>query len=471
MTLVPLTPSLLRKCNQSARPLMKLALNGQSLMARVIRSTSWIILGFGTGQILRLASNLILTRLLFPEAFGLMALVTVIIIGLSLFSDMGISNAIAQNPRGDDPDFLDSAWTVQICRGLLLWGLTCVLAQPAASFYNAPELAYCLPVAGFSLALQGFTPTRWETAYRHLLVGRVTAITITSQVFGILCLVALAIWLQSVIALALGSVLQEAVRLTLAHLALPGRRNHFRWEPAATRELIGMGKWIFLSTACFFLTTQGDRAILGKFLTLEAMGIYNIAFFLASFPVQLGHDVNQRLMIPVYRDKPAPGQPQNRRKQRQLRFALTGGILSMLWLMAWIGPWLVDVMYDDRYAHAGPVIVLLTSCLAPSIIVLTYDRATLAAGNTRAFFFYTATRALAQTALFLLGVSHFGLTGGIVALGLAVFVAYPMLMRQVRPYEVQDPLHDLFYLSLSVVICGGALWFHQDLLAGSLSLL
>lgn len=235
---------------------MKTALTGQSLMARVVRSTSWIILGFGTGQVLRLASNLALTRLLFPEAFGLMALVTVIVIGLSLFSDMGVSNAIAQNPRGDDPDFLDTAWTVQICRGGLLWVLTGVLALPAAAFYNANELAYCLPIAGFSLALQGFTPTRVETAYRHLMVGRVTAITLAAQVFGIASMVTLAILTQSVIALAIGSVLQEAARLALAYLALPGRKNRFRWEPAATKELIGMGKWIFLSTACFFLTTQ-----------------------------------------------------------------------------------------------------------------------------------------------------------------------------------------------------------------------
>lgn len=450
---------------------MTLSTTDQSLMARVVRSTSWIVLGFGTGQILRLGSNLLLTRILFPEAFGLMALVTVIIIGLSLFSDMGISNAIAQNPRGDEPDFLDSAWTVQIIRGGLLWLLTCALALPAASFYDAPELAYCLPIAGFSLVLQGLLPTRVETAYRHLLVGRVTAINLMAQACGILCMVTLAIWTQSVIALAIGTVVQEGAKLALVHWTLPGRRNSLRWEPAATHELIGMGKWIFLSTACFFLTTQGDRAILGKYLSLEAMGIYNIAFFLANFPVQLGQDVNQRLMIPVYRDKPALGSDENRRKQRQLRYALTGGILSILWLMAWIGPWLVELLYDDRYAAAGPVIVLLASSLAPSIIVLTYDRAALAAGDTKRFFFYTATRAFVQTALFLAGVTHFGLVGGIAAMGLAVFCSYPTLMRHTRPYRAQDPGHDLVYLTASLVMCGSALWYHWPKIAASVGVM
>ena len=75
-------------------------LQGNALMARVARSTSWIILGYGASQAIRLASNLILTRLLFPEAFGLMALINVVIMGLTLFSDTGINAAIAQSDRG-----------------------------------------------------------------------------------------------------------------------------------------------------------------------------------------------------------------------------------------------------------------------------------------------------------------------------------------------------------------------------------
>ncbi|TMM49328.1 polysaccharide biosynthesis protein, partial [Sulfitobacter sabulilitoris] len=58
---------------------------GNRLMARVARSSSFIILGYGGSQAMRLAANLILTRLLFPEAFGLMALITVVTVGLAMF--------------------------------------------------------------------------------------------------------------------------------------------------------------------------------------------------------------------------------------------------------------------------------------------------------------------------------------------------------------------------------------------------
>ena len=63
---------------------------------------------------MRLISNLILTRLLVPELFGLMALVNTFIQGLFLFSDVGIATSIIRSPRGDDPVFLNT-WKHKHC--------------------------------------------------------------------------------------------------------------------------------------------------------------------------------------------------------------------------------------------------------------------------------------------------------------------------------------------------------------------
>ena len=126
-------------------------LRGEGLFARAMRSSAWTIFGFVASQGIRFGSNLILTRLLFPEAFGMMALVTVAMVGLGNFSDIGTGPAIAYNRRGDDPDFLDTAWTLHVIRGVLLWLATCALAWPFARFYGEPMLAQLLPVAGLSL--------------------------------------------------------------------------------------------------------------------------------------------------------------------------------------------------------------------------------------------------------------------------------------------------------------------------------
>ena len=115
-------------------------LRDEGIFARAMRSSAWTIFGFVASQGIRFGSNLILTRLLFPEAFGMMALVTVAMVGLSNFSDMGTAPSIAYNPRGDDPSFLDTAWTLHVVRGVLLWLAACALAWPFARFYGEPML-------------------------------------------------------------------------------------------------------------------------------------------------------------------------------------------------------------------------------------------------------------------------------------------------------------------------------------------
>ena len=147
---------------------------------RAARGTLWTVLGYGGGQMLRFVGNLVLTRLLFEEAFGLMALVWVFMQGLVLFSDIGIGPSIIQNKRGDEPRFLNTAWTIQVGRGLLLYLAAFAGAIPFARFYNEPLLATIIPVAGLAAVISGFYSSKLFTMNRHLKVGLVAIVEISS---------------------------------------------------------------------------------------------------------------------------------------------------------------------------------------------------------------------------------------------------------------------------------------------------
>ena len=434
-------------------------LGGNGLMARVARSSSFIILGYGGSQALRLASNLILTRLLFPEAFGLMALISVVTVGLMLFSDVGISPSIAQSKRGDDPAFLNTAWSIQILRGVLLWIIATLMAGPIAAFYDLPELAQYLPIAALSLVVAGFNPTRIETAQRHLLMGRLTALDLLSQVIGVVVMIALALLWTSVLALVVGGVVGALAKLLLTHFFLPGQRNRFQVERAAVGELVTFGKWIFLSTLAWFFASQGDKAILGKFLTLEVLGIYNIGYFLASFPLLLGQAIVSKVIIPVYREKA------DVTRIRRLRYGLTLGISGLLVVMAVLGPWLVGVLYDARYVSSGAIVVVLAVGVLPQVIGITYDQAALAAGDSRRFFIYNAIRATLQVTLLLVGAIYAGLIGAIVGLSLAMGLAHFVLIWLARAHDVWDARHDLVLAAVAVIGGAAALWMHWGVIA------
>lgn len=431
-------------------------LSGNRLMARVGRSASWIVLGYGASQAIRLLSNIILTRLLFPEAFGLMALITVVTVGLMLFSDVGISPAIAQSQRGDDPDFLNTAWTVQVIRGFALWLVACALSYPVALFYEEPQLATYLPFAALSLVVTGFNPTRIETAHRHLLMGRLTILDVSSQVIGIAVMIYLAWLWESVAALVVGGVVGPLAKLALTHVFLPGESNRFRWEHPAVRELLTFGKWIFLSTICWFFASQGDKAILGKFLTLELLGIYNIGYFLASFPMLLGQQVSNRVMIPVYREEAEEA------RIKRLRYLMSLGLISLLALMALVGPWLVDFLYDPRYHDAGAILVLIALGLMPQVVGLTYDQAALAAADSRRFFFCTALRASLQIGLLLIGAMTAGLIGALIGMALAMTLSHLGAIWLARLHGVWDATHDLIFACAVALTAALLLWLHLD---------
>jgi len=427
------------------------------IWARAARGSVWTAMSFFAAQAFRLGANLILTRLLFPEAFGIMALVTVLLVGLTLFSDMGTGPAIMQSKRGDDPDFLNTAWTLQILRGAMLWLTACVLAYPAALFYDQPLIAFLLPVASLSLLFAGFEPTRVDTANRHLLLGRLTVLDLVATVIGVVVTVIMAYLMQSVWALALGGVIGGALRLALLSWFLPGQGNRLAWEKAAGRELIHFGFWIFLSSVCGFLVSQGDRAILGKFLSIEGLGVYNIGAFLAMFPIMLGSTVTARVLIPIYREHPGDDPVAHARLER-IRFFVTGGLMAVLAFLALTGPWIVNFLYDDRYLAAGGVMVAICAVQMIVVVFLTYDQAALAQGDSRGFFMVSAAKAALQTAGFLVGALYMGLAGAMIGQAVGMLLYLPVIARLAARHKVWDARHDGVFLVLALLLGALALW-------------
>ncbi|MDP2246944.1 MAG: oligosaccharide flippase family protein, partial [Nitrosomonadales bacterium] len=236
----------------------------KSLKSRAIRAGFWTIFGHGSGQFIRLATNLVMTRLLVPEMFGVMAIVTVIMIGLVMFSDLGLRQNIIQSKRGDDPVFLDTAWTVQAIIGIGLWLLSVVVALlfyaagqsgiiAAGTVYSHPILPWVIPVSVLAVLIKSFEPTWTATASRRLDQSKITMIEIASQLFSVLVMVVWAMFDRSIWALVAGGVSASLARSFIVWILIPGPRNHWRIDPASMHEIFHFGKWLFWSSILTFL--------------------------------------------------------------------------------------------------------------------------------------------------------------------------------------------------------------------------
>lgn len=438
--------------------------NDQGLKAKAIRGSFWTLISIGGKQSIRLLSNIILTRILFPEAFGIMALVNAFMYGLQMFSDLGTGASIIQNKKGDDERFLNTAWTLQVARGGLLFCCACLLAWPIAQLYDQNVLMQIIPIVGVSAIVSGFNPTSIVTANRHIQLGRVTILTLAAQVASVVILVVLALWLKSVWALAIGAVTSALLQLFVYTFFMPGKRNKFYWDKEIGTEIFHFGKWIFISTLCAFMINQGDRVILGFYLDPAELGVYSIAFMLAVLPTSLTLTLSSKVLFPLYRQM-LPATDENRKKVFKTRFLISLTFVSASIILAFIGPSLIGLLYDERYHAAKGVITVLAVAMIPRVILLTAEQIPVAAGNSRGYAFIRLTNSVAQTALMIVGGFYWGMLAIVSSFGLSMLLSYPVLAGITRRHNGWMPKHDLVFLVGGLGIGGLAVWFHWNLIS------
>lgn len=131
---------------------------------------------------LRMVSSEVLVRLFSPEYFGLMALLTTVLVGLNLFSHIGLADSVIQHPRGDEPIFLNTGWTLQVLRVAGLWAVTIILAWPVAHFYHEPRMTTLLPALGLGCLIAGASSPSLPNLPRHIGAGKVTFLEIPGQI-------------------------------------------------------------------------------------------------------------------------------------------------------------------------------------------------------------------------------------------------------------------------------------------------
>ncbi|MFG0462031.1 oligosaccharide flippase family protein [Pseudomonas sp. yb_1] len=354
-----------------------------SLRKRALRAGSWNLVSQVASQVMRLGGNLIMARLLLPEMFGVMVIATTVSILLHLLSDVGLRQNIIQSHRGDDPDFLNTAWTVQIIRGFLLFALTLLLALgawlaqlaelwPADSTYAAPILPMVLAVTGLSAAIWGFQSTKIDVAVRTFQQKRVVLVDLASQVAGLVVMLVLGLLTHSIWALVLSGLVSAVVWTVLGHTALQGPTNHLRWDRSALTELIVFGRWILLSSMVGVLAMYGDRMWFGASMSAAQLGVYSIAVLILGAVQTALMKIVGAVALPAFSEA-ARADDKQRLKALYFRFRLLVDLLVLFICGGFLtaSPLLIGWMYDDRYREAGPMLAILSL----SFIVLRYTLA------------------------------------------------------------------------------------------------
>jgi len=401
-----------------------------SFRHRIMNAGIWSAGGFVAQRGFQLASNLLLTRLLFPEAFGLMALANTLLTGLYLFSDVGIKPAIVQNERGDDEAFLNTAWTIQIFRGFALWAVACILAYPAAHIYGHAILWPLISALGATAAINGFASTSLATCERRLDVRRLTIVNLSGQIVTLVITAFLAWQMRSVWALAYGGIAGALVTTTFSFTLMPTHRHRLSWEGPAVASLLKFGRWIFLSTAATFIGGQGLRALQGILLSPAELGFITIAQTLAWMPTDFTAQLQNMVGFPALSEMRKQSHAKMAQTLSDMRTKVIIFVIPGFVALALLSGPIVHLLYDDRYAVAGRYMAILAFSGAVSVIPLGYQSAVLAIGDTRLHFYIMVVNTISRIFFMFLGYYIGSINGMLVGIGVGAFFNYLFVASQ-----------------------------------------
>ncbi|HEX3472472.1 MAG TPA: oligosaccharide flippase family protein [Silvibacterium sp.] len=429
----------------------------RKLEKQAAKGTVYIVAFYGVSLTLRILSSVVLTRIFSPEYFGIITLLTTVLVGLTLFSHIGLNDSVIQSARGDDPVFLNTAWSLELLRGGGLWIVTILLAKPVAWFYHEPRMVMLLPALGFGCVIAGATSPSILNLTRHMGVGKTSMIEFLGQVVQFVVTLVWALIQPSLWALIGGRLVSELVRMVASYFLLPELRPRFTLDKECLHELIRFGKWILIGTALTFLANQSDRLILGRLVTTTMLGIYGIAWALSDLPRQVIALFCTRVGYPFIAK--FASQPRKDYRAVLLKYRLPVLAVGGLGLIIAIctGDQVVKHIYDHRYHDASWMVPLLAiglwhttlySTISPAILAL--SKAHYNAAANLVFF-------IALFTLIPLGYHFYGMPGAVLAVAFGDLPVYFVVLYSAYREKVGTFLQDALMTVAFLLTLAGAL--------------
>jgi len=273
-------------------------LEGSGLKARVFRGGAWLGVGSVSEQSLRFLRNVTLARLLAPAEFGTMAIVMSVAGLLQAFTEIGVQDALIQNPRGSEPKYVNAVWWMALVRALSVYSVLFALAPWVARFYTNPELTYLLRVATLGILLEGAMSANSYVALKEMRLSRWAAIFHGGGILGVVTTVILGVLIRDVWALVIGACAESAGRCVLSYIMCPYLPS-LKVDRAAVRHLLKFSKGLFGLAPIRFIFTRADMFVLGKLIPAAELGYYSLGISVAQVPALFVLNLLSQIFFPA----------------------------------------------------------------------------------------------------------------------------------------------------------------------------
>lgn len=388
-------------------------------------------------QIIRFLGNIVLAKLLAPEAFGLVGIVNLTILGINMMSDLGLRQVVIQRQKELTDEFLNTVWIIQIARGFIIFaiasmsaiGLTFIQANNwiAGNVYSNPLLPLLIIGAASSALFQGFESTKSITERRDLNLGKITTMTLGSQLLAMAIMIILAKSTGSPWALVAGAIATSILQCLFSHYLLPGNSNQLQFKVNIAKNIIKKSKWILLSSPITFLQSNIEVIILGGLVSATQLGNYMIAYLLANVIHQVASNLSGNIFFPGFSSAARNNSDSISHHYVKFQIASDAIIVTAAGLILAGGETMVSILFDHRYASAGSILTLLSI----GLIGLRYhviESFIHSTGNFRLGTYISVIRLASLSVGTFVGFHIGGLQGAAIGVGISWFSVWPIFI-------------------------------------------
>jgi O-antigen/teichoic acid export membrane protein len=328
----------------------------QPMRARVLRGLAWKVLSQLFGQGWQIVVVIALARLLYPEDYGLAAMVLVFAAVVPVFSDLALGAALVQRRDLTEADRSTVFWTSTAIGGAFTFA-GIALSWPLAAFYGEPDVQPLLAVLSISFLATALGSTQRALLTRamnfrslevRMMVGNfaagLAAIALAAAGFG-----AWAIIGQQVILAAVSTVLLWT---------FSSWRPRMTFSLRSLRRLIAFSANVFGTRLLFYVNRNADNVLVGRVLGAGPLGAYNVAYHVMLAPLgRIGWPIAEVLF-------PAFSSMQDEPHRVAAAWVRVNRMVGSLTVPAMLGlavtaPEFVTAVLGERWSAAEPVVRLL----------------------------------------------------------------------------------------------------------------
>jgi O-antigen/teichoic acid export membrane protein len=392
--------------------------SSRSLDGHLLRGVGWTAVSKWSAQVVSWGSMLVLARLLTPADFGLVGMASVFLGLVTMVSEFGLGSAVVTMRELPEHE-IRQLHTCSALFGLGAWLLAVAAALPVAFFFGTPALAPILAVASLSFLPGGVRTVPGAMLQREMgfkLISFAEAMQSIIQACGamVLAWVGFGYW----------SLVWPAVVGSVVYAGLL-----WRWSPQSfvrprwrtVRPALVFGSHLLVSRLSWYLYSNADFAVAGKTQGASQLGAYNLAWSLASMPVDKISDIVTRVTPSIFSAV--------RNSDEETRRYLTGitGPLAFVTFpaafgLAVVAPDALNTLLGPKWAPAMMPLRLL-ACYASLRSISTVLPHILVARKDTRFGMWSALFSLSVLIpAFVIG-SRWGITG----IAWAWVVAYPVV--------------------------------------------